>query len=101
MEKVKLKRTDLDVPRLSFGTMTFGKPVDQVPTGGAPQEVRNAHKKDPPFASEADVNCHLPAATGGFAANRSCAGPHGSSDHCLLSLIITCTSSQFCPALKS
>jgi aryl-alcohol dehydrogenase-like predicted oxidoreductase len=30
MNKVKLKRTDLEVSRLCFGTMTFGKPVDQV-----------------------------------------------------------------------
>jgi aryl-alcohol dehydrogenase-like predicted oxidoreductase len=30
MNKVRLKRTDLQVSRLCFGTMTFGKPVDQV-----------------------------------------------------------------------
>jgi aryl-alcohol dehydrogenase-like predicted oxidoreductase len=30
MNKVKLKQTDLHVSRLCFGTMTFGKPVDQV-----------------------------------------------------------------------
>jgi aryl-alcohol dehydrogenase-like predicted oxidoreductase len=30
MNKIKLKRTDLKVSRLCFGTMTFGKPVDQV-----------------------------------------------------------------------
>lgn len=29
MQKVKLKRTDLEVSRLCFGTMTFGKPLDQ------------------------------------------------------------------------
>jgi aryl-alcohol dehydrogenase-like predicted oxidoreductase len=29
MKKVKLKGIDLEVPRLCFGTMTFGKPVDQ------------------------------------------------------------------------
>jgi len=29
MKRVKLKRTDLQVSRLCFGTMTFGKPVDQ------------------------------------------------------------------------
>jgi len=29
MKKVKLKQTDLEVSRLCFGTMTFGKPVDQ------------------------------------------------------------------------
>lgn len=29
MKKIKLKRTDLEVSRLCFGTMTFGKPVDQ------------------------------------------------------------------------
>jgi len=27
--KIKLKRTDLEVSRLCFGTMTFGKPLDQ------------------------------------------------------------------------
>jgi len=30
MNKVKLKGTDLEVSRLCLGTMTFGKPVDQV-----------------------------------------------------------------------
>lgn len=30
MNKVRLKRTDLEVSRLCFGTMTFGEPVDQV-----------------------------------------------------------------------
>src|SRR5271155_5313048 len=30
MKKVKLKGTNLEVSRLCFGTMTFGKPVDQV-----------------------------------------------------------------------
>jgi|SRR6267143_2762576 len=30
MNKVKVKRTDLEISRLCFGTMTFGKPVDQV-----------------------------------------------------------------------
>jgi 1-deoxyxylulose-5-phosphate synthase len=29
MNKVRLKRTDLEVSRLCLGTMTFGKPVDQ------------------------------------------------------------------------
>ncbi len=29
MNQVRLKRTDLQVSRLCFGTMTFGKPVDQ------------------------------------------------------------------------
>jgi len=29
MNKVRLKQTDLEVSRLCFGTMTFGKPVDQ------------------------------------------------------------------------
>lgn len=29
MNRIKLKRTDLQVSRLCFGTMTFGKPVDQ------------------------------------------------------------------------
>ncbi|MGA8149548.1 MAG: aldo/keto reductase [Terriglobales bacterium] len=29
MKKVTLKRTDLEVSRLCFGSMTFGKPVDQ------------------------------------------------------------------------
>jgi len=29
MKKVRLKRTELEVSRLCFGTMTFGKPVDQ------------------------------------------------------------------------
>src|SRR5664279_587258 len=34
--KVKLKHTDLEVSRLCFGTMTFGKPLDQA---GATQLV--------------------------------------------------------------
>jgi 1-deoxyxylulose-5-phosphate synthase len=29
MKRVRLKQTDLEVSRLCFGTMTFGKPVDQ------------------------------------------------------------------------
>jgi aryl-alcohol dehydrogenase-like predicted oxidoreductase len=29
MNQVRLKRTDLQVSRLCFGTMTFGKPVEQ------------------------------------------------------------------------
>jgi 1-deoxyxylulose-5-phosphate synthase len=33
MDRVKLKGTDLEVSRLCLGTMTFGKPVDQLTAG--------------------------------------------------------------------
>jgi 1-deoxyxylulose-5-phosphate synthase len=52
MKKIKLKRTDLEVSRLCFGTMTFGKPVDQA---GATRMIDRCIDEEINFVDTANV----------------------------------------------